>query len=474
MSTLDRKQAAHAARHQQVARGLTDRAQSADLADDGDRNRRPRVVIVGAGFGGLSAALGLARAPVDVTLIDRRNYHLFQPLLYQVATAGLAPSQIASPIRSVLRGQRNARVLMGRVIGIDPVARMVRLAERDIPYDRLVLATGARHAYFGHDEWEPFAPGLKKIDDATDIRRRILSAFERAETSEDQVERRRLLTFVVVGGGPTGVEMAGAIAELARRVLVRDFRSIDPASAHVLLVEAGPRVLATFPESLSIKAERALQRIGVDVRTGVAVTHCDPSGVTLADTVTQLAQKNAAPSDGLVTDTHLPAATVIWAAGVTASPAAKWLGLEADRAGRVIVDDRLRVPTHPEIHVIGDTAQVRGPDDKPLPGLAPVAKQQGQYVAKAIRAEFSKRRDPGPFRYRHAGSLATIGRKAAVADFGWLRVSGFVAWLLWSFVHILFLIGFRNRLIVMTDWIWSYITYQRGARLITGQGSEDN
>jgi len=471
MSTLDAKQAAHAAGHEH---GLTDRAQSTDLADAGDPNRRPRVVIVGAGFAGLSAALGLARASVDVTLIDRRNYHLFQPLLYQVATAGLAPSQIAMPIRSILRGQRNARVLMGRVAGIDPVARVVRLSERDIPYDRLVLATGARHAYFGHDEWEPFAPGLKKIDDATDIRRRVLSAFERAETSADPVERRRLLTFVIVGGGPTGVEMAGAIAELARRVLVRDFRSIDPASARVLLVEAGPRVLSAFPESLSAKAAKALQRIGVELRTGVAVTHCDESGVTLADTATQLAKTNAMPTDNLVTDTHLPAATVIWAAGVMASPAAKWLGLDADRAGRVIVDDRLRVPTHPEIYAIGDTAQVRGPDDKPLPGLAPVAKQQGEYVAKAIRAEFSKRRDPGAFRYRHAGSLATIGRKAAVADFGWLRVSGLFAWLLWSFVHILFLIGFRNRLIVMTDWIWSYITYQRGARLITGQGSEDD
>jgi NADH dehydrogenase len=465
MSTLERKQ---------VARGLADPGQTQVPADAGDPNRRPQVVIVGAGFGGLSVALGLARAPVDVTVIDRRNYHLFQPLLYQVATAGLAPSQVATPIRSILRGQRNARVLMGRVVAVDPVAKLVKLGERDIPYDRLVLATGARHAYFGHDEWEKFAPGLKKIDDAIDIRRRILSAFERAETSEDPVERRRLLTFVVVGGGPTGVEMAGAIAELARRALVRDFRSIDPASAQVLLVEAGPRVLSTFPVALSAKAEKALVRIGVEVRTGVAVTQCDASGVTLADTATQLAMKNAAPSNNLVTDTHLPAATVIWAAGVMASSAAKWLGLEADRAGRVVVDDRLRVPSHPEIHVIGDTAQVRGPDGKPLPGLAPVAKQQGEYVAKAIRAEFSKRRDPGPFRYRHAGSLATIGRKAAVADFGWLRVSGLVAWLLWSFVHILFLIGFRNRLIVMTDWIWSYITYQRGARLITGQGAEDD
>ena len=474
MSTLDRKQAAHAAGRNQAARVLAEGAQTTGLTDAGNPNRRPQVVIVGAGFGGLSAALGLARAPADVTVIDRRNYHLFQPLLYQVATAGLAPSQIATPIRSILRRQRNARVLMGRVTGVDPVARVVRLGEREVSYDRLVLATGARHAYFGHDEWEPFAPGLKKIDDATDIRRRILSAFERAETSEDPVERRRLLTFVVVGGGPTGVEMAGAIAELARRALVRDFRSIDPASALVLLVEAGPRVLSNFPESLSARAARALQRTGVEVRTGVAVTHCDASGVTLADTATQLAAKNAAASDNLVTDTHLPAATVIWAAGVTASPAAKWLGLDADRAGRVIVDERLRVPSHPEIYVIGDTAQARGPDDKPLPGLAPVAKQQGEYVARAIRAEISKRRDPGPFRYRHAGSLATIGRKAAVADFGWLRVSGFFAWLLWSFVHILFLIGFRNRLIVMMDWIWSYLTYHRGARLITGQGSEDD
>ncbi len=461
MSTLGNRQA---------ARPAADR--STDLAGAGNPNRRPQVVVVGAGFGGLSAALGLARTAVDVTVIDRRNYHLFQPLLYQVATAGLAPSQIATPIRSILRRQRNARVLMGRVTGIDPARRLVALGGRSIPYDRLVIATGARHAYFGHDEWERFAPGLKKIDDATDIRRRILSAFERAETTDDEVERRRLLTFVVVGAGPTGVEMAGAIAELAHRALVRDFRAIDPASARVLLVEAGPRVLPSFPESLSAKAERALVRTGVEVRAGVAVTHCDESGVTLADSATQLAKRTAAP-EGASANTHLPAATVIWAAGVTASPAAKWLDIAADRAGRVVVDDRLRVPAHPEIFVIGDTAQVAGSDGKPLPGLAPVAKQQGEHVAKSIRAEFSKRRDPGPFRYRHAGSLATIGRKAAIADFGWLRVSGLVAWLLWSFVHILFLIGFRNRLLVMTDWIWSYITYQRGARLITGQGAED-
>ncbi len=463
MSTLDRK---HAAR-------VAGRRQPSEPAVPGNEPRRPQVVIVGAGFGGLSTALGLARAPVDVTVIDRRNYHLFQPLLYQVATAGLAPSQIATPIRSILRRQRNARVLMGRVVGVDPLAKLVKLGNRTIPYDRLVLATGARHAYFGHDEWEPFAPGLKKIDDATDIRRRILSAFERAETTEDEVERRRLLTFVIVGGGPTGVEMAGAIAELARRALVRDFHAIDPASAGVLLVEAGPRVLPSFPDSLSAKAEVALVRAGVEVRTRVAVTHCDAIGVTLVESLAQGTKSAAEFAESPVTDTHLPAATVIWAAGVMASSAAKWLGIDADRAGRVVVDERLRVAAHPEIYVIGDTAQVAGSDGKPLPGIAPVAKQQGEFVARSIRAEYTKRRDPGPFRYRHAGSLATIGRKAAVADFGWLRVSGLFAWLLWSFVHILFLIGFRNRLIVMMDWIWSYLTYQRGARLITGPGSED-
>jgi NADH dehydrogenase len=430
MSTLDRRQSAR----QQSVTG---------------HPARPRVVIVGAGFGGLSAAIGLADAPVDVTVIDRRNYHLFQPLLYQVATAGLAPSQIATPIRSILRGQRNVRVLMDRVTGVDCERRVVLTDGRQIPYDRLIVATGARHAYFGRDEWEPFAPGLKKIDDATGIRRRVLSAFERAETIDDEAERQRLLTFVVVGAGPTGVEMAGAIAELARRALVRDFHHIDPASSRVLLVEAGPRVLPAFPDALSEKAAMALARAGVELRTGVAVTQCDADGVTLG-------------SD------RVPAATVIWAAGVTASPAAKWLDAARDRAGRVVVDERLRVPDRPEIFVIGDTAQAMGRDGKLLPGIAPVAKQQGAYVAELIRAESTGRNDPGAFRYRHMGSMATIGRKAAIADFGRVRVSGFAAWLLWSLVHVYFLIGFRNRLGVMTDWAWAYLTYQRGARLITG------
>jgi NADH dehydrogenase len=321
----------------------------------------------------------------------------------------------------------------------------------------LVIATGARHAYFGHDEWEPFAPGLKKIDDATDIRRRILSAFERAEATEDEAERRRLLTFVIVGAGPTGVEMAGAIIELARRALVRDFHHIDPASARVLLIEAGTRVLPSFPTDLSTRAAAALSRAGVEVLAGVTVTCCDEQGVALTNAGTDA-----------TADLFLPAATIVWAAGVTASPAAKWLDAPADRAGRVLVDERLRVASHPEIFVIGDTAQVAGPGGKPLPGIAPVAKQQGAYVAKLIYAEAKRRRGPGPFRYRDAGSLATIGRKAAVADFGWLRVSGFPAWLLWGIVHIWFLIGFRNRLGVMADWAWSYLTFQRGARLITG------
>jgi NADH dehydrogenase len=441
MSTLDRKQAAR-----QMARHAG--------------TRRPQIVIVGAGFGGLSAAIGLADAPVDVTVIDRRNYHLFQPLLYQVATAGLAPSQIATPIRSILRKQRNVRVLMGRVTGIDPVQRLVVFDDQSIHYDQLVIAAGARHAYFGHDEWESFAPGLKKIDDAIGVRRRILSSFERAEATADESERQRLLTFVVVGAGPTGVEMAGAIAELARRALVRDFQLIDPASARVLLIEAGSRVLPAFPDILSMKAAEALTRAGVEIRICTAVTHCNAAGVTLAN-----------PGADLSHEAILPAATVIWAAGVTASAAARWLDAPADRAGRVIVDDRLRVAAHPEIFVIGDTAMVAGEGGKPVPGIAPAAKQQGEYVARLIRAETMNRRDPGPFHYRHKGSLATIGRKAAVADFGWLRVSGFPAWLLWGFVHIWFLIGFRNRMIVMADWIWSYLTFHRGSRLITG--SED-
>jgi NADH:ubiquinone reductase (H+-translocating) len=413
---------------------------------------RPHIVIVGAGFGGLNAAHALAGAPADITVVDRRNYHLFQPLLYQVATAGLSPAQIASPIRAILRRAANVQVLLGRVSGIDKERRTVALDDRTLSYDYLILATGARHAYFGHDEWESVAPGLKKIDDATAIRRRILTAFENAEATDDPETRRRLLTFVVIGGGPTGVEMAGATAELARVALRHDFRNIDPREARIVLVEAGPRVLPAFPLQLSDAARQSLERLGVEVRLGTPVTQCDTDGVTIGED-------------------RLPAATIVWAAGVAASSAARWLGAEKDRVGRVLVGPDLTLPGHSEIFCIGDTAHVAGADGKPLPGLAPVAKQQGAYVARLLRARLAGKPAPGPFRYRDFGTMATIGRRAAVADFGWLRMKGTVAWLLWCVVHISFLIGFRNRLVVLLDWLWSYVTFQSGARLITGPGS---
>ena len=410
---------------------------------------RPRIVIVGAGFGGLSAAHSLAGADADITVIDRRNYHLFQPLLYQVATAGLSPAQIASPIRAILRRAPNVRVVLGKVTGVDRKRRIVRLDDREIAYDQLVLATGARHAYFGHDEWEKVAPGLKKIDDATSIRRRILTAFEHAEAADGAEARQRLLTFVVIGGGPTGVEMAGAIAELAHVALRHDFRTIDPRDARIILVEGGPRVLSAFPPVLSAAAQVALERLQVEVRLGTPVSNCNESGITIgAD--------------------HIPAATIVWAAGVAASPAAQWLGIESDRIGRVPVGPDLTLPGHPEIFVIGDTASVTRDDGTKLPGLAPVAKQQGAYVAGVVRARLAGRKPPPPFRYRDFGTMATIGRRSAVADFGWLRLDGTLAWLMWGLVHVSFLIGFRNRAVVMLDWIWSYVTFQSGARLITG------
>lgn len=409
---------------------------------------QPRIVIVGAGFGGLAATTALRRAPVEVTVIDRRNHHLFQPLLYQVATAGLSPADIAQPIRSILRRQRNATVLLGRVTGIDRAAREVLIGRRRVPYDYLIVATGARHAYFGHDDWEPIAPGLKKIEDATDIRRRILLAFEEAENAAHADEQAPMLTFVVIGGGPTGVELAGAIAELARKALVADFRKIQAHQARVLLVEAGPRLLPAFPERLSTVARRSLERLGVEVRLGAPVTACDAEGV-------------------MIGDERILARVVVWAAGVAASPAAKWLAAESDRAGRVRVGPDLSLPDQPDIFVIGDTALVTGPDGNPVPGVAPAAKQAGRYVARVIRARLRGRPTP-PFRYRHLGNLATIGRTAAVADFGRIRLSGGLAWLLWGLVHIYFLIGFRNRLVVALDWLWAYLTFERGARLITG------
>ncbi|MFI0844396.1 NAD(P)/FAD-dependent oxidoreductase [Mesorhizobium sp. IMUNJ 23232] len=421
-----------------------------DIRADGTEisGRRPHVVILGAGFGGLNAAIGLRNAPVDVTVIDRRNYHLFQPLLYQVATAGLSPAQIAMPIRRILSRQKNATVLMEKVEGVDTASREVVTENRRIPYDFLVVATGARHAYFGHDDWEPVAPGLKTIPDATEIRGRILAAFERAEATQDANLRADLLTFVVVGGGPTGVELAGAIVELARHALVRDFRHIESATARVILVEAGDRILPTFPEELSAKAKKQLQRLGVEVRLGAAVTRCDRDGVSLAN------------------GHEIAAASVLWAAGVMASRAAKWLDVPADRAGRVVVDERLHVPGRGGVYVIGDTAAVKGADGRSVPGVAPAAKQMGRYVARLIKARLAGS-DIEPFRYRDYGNLATIGRKAAVADFGWLRLSGFPAWLLWCFAHLFYLVGFRNRIIVFLDWAWAYVTFDRGARLIT-------
>jgi NADH dehydrogenase len=408
----------------------------------------PRIVIVGAGFGGLSAAKALARAPAQVVVIDERNYHLFQPLLYQVATAGLSPADIAAPIRGIVRRQKNTHVMLGSVTGIDVAGRVVLLGQRRVPYDYLIVATGARHAYFGHEEWAAVAPGLKKIDDATRVRRKILIALERAEDEEDPAERRRLMTFVMVGAGPTGVEMAGSIAELAKVALAMDFRAIDPRKSRIVLIEAGPRVLPAFPERLSGVAQRRLERLGVEVRLGAPVTQCDAAGV-------------------MVGSERIESRTIIWAAGVAASPAAEWLGAPHDQLGRVHVAADLGLPGHPDIFVIGDTARLDDATGKPLPGLAPVAKQQGKYVAKLIAARLAGRPVAGAFRYRHAGNLATIGRTAAVVDFGFLRLTGFVAWLVWCLAHIYFLIGFRNRVAVALDWLWAYATFQSGARLIT-------
>jgi NADH:ubiquinone reductase (H+-translocating) len=410
-------------------------------------NQRPRVVIAGAGFGGLQATKGLAKAAVDVTLIDAQNHHCFQPLLYQVATAALSPADVAWPIRAILRKQQNARVIMARVTSVDVQARRVRTTEIDLDYDYLVLATGATHSYFGHDDWEAYAPGLKHIADATEIRRRFLIAFERAEVIEDDAERQRLLTFVIVGGGATGVEMAGAIAEVARRTLRHDFREIDPRRSRIVLIEAGPRLLPAFAPALSDYAARSLRSMGVEVELGRMVTGCDARGVTLKDG-------------------RIDAATVIWAAGVVASPAANWIDAEHDRAGRISVNPDLSVPGRPEIFVVGDTASVIGRDGRPVPGIAPAAKQMGSYVANVIAARVQGAEPPGPFHYHHAGDLATIGRKSAVVQLGAFRLTGFLGWVFWSVVHIYFLIGIRNRFVVALNWLWSYLTFQRGARLI--------
>jgi len=409
------------------------------------------VVIVGAGFGGLMAARGLARAPVDVLVIDRHNYHLFQPLLYQVATAALSPADIAEPIRAVLRRQRNATVLLDEVIGVDRAARAVETRSgRPQRYDWLILATGSRYNYFGHDDWPSLAPGLKSLDDATLIRRRALLAFEEAEAASEPALRQRLLTFVLVGGGPTGVEMAGALAELAHATLSRDFRNINPQTARIILVEAGPRVLAGFPEKLSAFAVHSLERMGVEVLLGTPIEAIDDHGVTAKGG-------------------RLEAANIIWCAGVEASPVAQWLDLPAAKGGRVQVAPDLSVPGHPDIFVVGDAALVAGPGGEPLPGLAPVAKQQGRYVGELIARRARGDTMPPPFRYRDQGALATIGCHSAIADFGWIRLTGFVAWVIWGIAHIFFLIGFRNRASVFLNWIWAWATYGRGARLITGE-----
>jgi NADH dehydrogenase len=407
------------------------------------------VVVVGGGFGGLEFVRAMKGAPARITLIDQRNHHLFQPLLYQVATSSLATSEIAWPIRHLVRREQQVTTLLATVTGVDPKLRYVVLDDgTSVAYDTLVLATGARHSYFGHDEWEEFAPGLKTLEDATTIRRRILLAFENAEREMDPDERAKELTFVIVGGGPTGVELSGTTAELAHETLRGEFRLIDPAQARVVLIEGGDRLLPAFRPELSDYARSALERLGVTVKLGHAVTACDAEGVEFGGT-------------------RLPARTILWAAGVAASPAAQWLGAPTDKVGRVIVGDDLTVPGYPNIFVIGDTALVKRPDGRPVPGIAPAAKQEGRHVAETIKARLGGDWSPQPFVYKHEGDLATIGKRAAVIDFGDLSFRGRIAWWLWGMVHIFFLIGLRNRIVVALSWLWAYTTGNRSARLIT-------
>jgi NADH:ubiquinone reductase (H+-translocating) len=407
----------------------------------------PRVVIVGAGFGGLQAARALRDAPVEVTVIDRNNYHLFQPLLYQVATAVLSPADICAPIRSVLRKQKNVEVLLGEVTGVDTQEQRVLLHDQSIPYDYLILASGARDSYFGHNDWAQFAPGLKSIAQATQIRSYILQAFEAAERESDPEKRQALLTFVLVGAGPTGVEMAGATGDLAHKTLVSDFRHINTKEARVVLVEALPRILVAFDEKLAKKAHKALTRLGVEIRTNSPVETVDSEGVVIAGE-------------------RLPAKTVIWTAGVAASPAGAWLGAETDRAGRVTVDSDLTVPGHSNMFVIGDTASFTQ-DGKPLPGVAPVAMQQGRYVASVIADRAAGKPHPEAFRYIDKGNMATVGRYYGIVSIGKFRSGGVLGWFLWLVLHLMFLVGYRNRFVVMAHWLWYYSTFQRGARLIT-------
>jgi NADH dehydrogenase len=415
---------------------------------------RPRVVIAGAGFGGLEAAKALRAAAADVIVIDQQNHHCFQPLLYQVATAALSPADVAWPIRRILRKQANATVLMAEIRGIDTGKRLVHTDSISVAYDFLVLATGATHSYFGHDQWAEVAPGLKRIEDATRIRRRILIAFERAELAADEIERRRLLTFVIVGAGATGVEMAGAITEVARQTLAKDFRRIDPKSSRIVLIEAGARVMPALPANLSDYAQATLAQKGVEVMTSTRVVGCDARGVDL---------------DG----GRIDAATIVWAAGVVASPAARWLAAEHDRAGRVKVGPDLSVTGHAQVFAIGDTAAAMDHAGRGIPGIAPAAKQMGRYVGRLIAARIAGAPAPAPFRYHHQGDLATIGRRAAVVKLGALELTGFLGWLFWSVIHIFFLIEIRDRFVVAFTWLWDYITFQRGARLITRVPPQD-
>ena len=426
---------------------------------------RHQVVIVGGGFGGLLAARGLKKAPCDVTVVDRRNFHLFQPLLYQVATGGLSPANIAAPLRSILKRQRNTRVLLGEVVGFDLPAKRVKLKDGGtLPFDTLILATGSTHTYFGHDEWAHFAPGLKTIEDATEIRRRVLSAFERAEREPDPAVRKRLLTFAIVGGGPTGVEMAGSISELARQTMRNDFRAIDPRDARIIVVEGQTRVLSMFHEKLSRKAEQALARLGIEVRLDCHVTSVAEGFVEVQP------DKPDTPRERIETE------TVVWAAGVKASVLGKLVaeavgGVQPDRAGRVPVNPDCTVGTRPDVFVIGDLALFKKADGKPLPGVAPVAMQQGEYVADAIMRRLKGDTPKGPFVYWDKGSMATIGRAKAVAETGSIRLSGFVAWLAWLFIHILYLARFENRVLVVWQWFFNYVTRNRTARLITGEAA---
>jgi NADH dehydrogenase len=408
-----------------------------------------RVVIIGGGFGGLYAAKALAKTPVSITLVDRRNYHLFQPLLYQVATAALNPSDIAAPIRAVLRKQSNVSVIMGDATGIDPDSRIVTLTDGALAYDILIIATGATHSYFSHPEWEENAPGLKSIEDALEIRRRVLLAFEAAERESDRSRQEAWLNFVIVGAGPTGVELAGALSEIARQTMIRDFRHINPSSARVILLEGKERVLPVYPPELSEKAAAQLRALGVEVMTNAAVTR-------------------VTDHDVLVGETAIPTRTVLWAAGVQASPLARSLGVPLDRAGRVLVEPDLSIPGHPEVFVIGDLAAVRNENGSLVPGVAPAAMQEGKHTAKNV-GRMIDGQPSLPFRYHDKGSLATIGRVAGVADLGRIKLSGFTAWAAWLGIHIFFLIGFRNRLLVILQWAWAYVTFQRGARLITGK-----